>query len=91
MRTIIEPFRIKSVEPIRLTTRDERRERLRDEGGGQDAPDGDGPQPGHPQQFDAPGAIHIHRKTFGMAPGPVFLRIDVERQVAGGIELQRKG
>jgi tryptophanase len=31
-RTIIEPFRIKSVEPIRLTTVDEREARLRDAG-----------------------------------------------------------
>jgi tyrosine phenol-lyase len=29
VRTIIEPFKIKSVEPIRLTTREEREERLR--------------------------------------------------------------
>jgi tryptophanase len=32
MRTIIEPFRIKSIEPIRMTTRAER-ERLIDEAG----------------------------------------------------------
>jgi tyrosine phenol-lyase len=32
MRTIIEPFRIKSVEPIRVTTREEREERLREAG-----------------------------------------------------------
>ncbi|CAN5883892.1 tryptophanase [soil metagenome] len=32
MRTIIEPFRIKSVEPIRMTTRTEREQRLRDAG-----------------------------------------------------------
>jgi tryptophanase len=31
-RTIIEPFRIKSVEPIRLTTRSEREAKLRDSG-----------------------------------------------------------
>ncbi len=30
MKTIIEPFRIKSVEPIRLTTREERTQKLRD-------------------------------------------------------------
>ncbi|MGZ4833846.1 MAG: beta-eliminating lyase-related protein, partial [Terriglobales bacterium] len=29
IRTIIEPFRIKSVEPIRWTTREQRAERLR--------------------------------------------------------------
>jgi tyrosine phenol-lyase len=32
LRTIIEPFRIKSVEPIRITTREEREERLREAG-----------------------------------------------------------
>ena len=32
MRTIIEPFRIKSVEPIRMTTRGERLEKLRTAG-----------------------------------------------------------
>ncbi len=31
-RTIIEPFRIKSVEPIRFTTREEREERLAEAG-----------------------------------------------------------
>ncbi len=30
MKTIIEPFRIKSVEPIRITSADERRRYLRD-------------------------------------------------------------
>ena len=30
IRTIIEPFRIKSVEPIRWTTREEREQLLRD-------------------------------------------------------------
>lgn len=29
MRTIIEPFRIKTVEPLRLTTRAEREDKLR--------------------------------------------------------------
>jgi tyrosine phenol-lyase len=32
MKTIIEPFKIKSVEPIRLTTREEREEKLREAG-----------------------------------------------------------
>ncbi|HEY8483457.1 MAG TPA: tryptophanase [Longimicrobiales bacterium] len=32
MRTIIEPFKIKAVEPIRVTTREERAERLREAG-----------------------------------------------------------
>src|SRR5688572_29338337 len=32
MRTIIEPFKIKSVEPIRLTTREEREVKLREAG-----------------------------------------------------------
>ena len=31
-RTIIEPFRIKSVEPLRLSTREEREARLREVG-----------------------------------------------------------
>src|SRR5256885_14993753 len=31
-KTIIEPFRIHSVEPLRLTTEDERREKVRDAG-----------------------------------------------------------
>src|SRR6266540_7278229 len=31
-KTIIEPFRIHSVEPLRLTTEDERREKIRDAG-----------------------------------------------------------
>ena len=30
MKTIIEPFRIKSVEPIRMTTREEREQCIRD-------------------------------------------------------------
>src|SRR5688500_16354468 len=32
MRTIIEPFKIKSVEPIRMTTREEREGKLREAG-----------------------------------------------------------
>ena len=32
MRTIIEPFKIRSVEPIRMTTREEREARLREAG-----------------------------------------------------------
>ncbi|HUE95035.1 MAG TPA: beta-eliminating lyase-related protein [Longimicrobiaceae bacterium] len=32
MRTIIEPFKIKSIEPIRMTTREEREEKLREAG-----------------------------------------------------------
>src|SRR4051812_35093922 len=32
MRTIIEPFRIRSVEPIRMTTREEREAKLREAG-----------------------------------------------------------
>src|SRR3981081_4901491 len=31
-KTIIEPFRIHSVEPLRLTTEDERREKIREAG-----------------------------------------------------------
>jgi hypothetical protein len=45
-----------------------------------------GASPGHAQQFGLVGPVHVHRKALGMSPGPEFLGIDVQRQVAGAVE-----